>query len=153
MDEAQYIFSEEGMESLDLKKLTPVNIIKAGQKIKVKNEFVMLFVENFERLVPILTKTELRVLLCILRFLNYENVFSLTQKAISASTGISKTNVSRALKTLRSRKILSENSDGIGYINPYIFAKGAVLEIKKNIPKLSLVFDGGLESGEIKKPF
>lgn len=152
-NKATDLFTEEGLNALDLTNKDTVNLIKAGAKVKVKNEFVMTFVENFERLIPILTKTELRVMLCVLKYLNYQNVFNLTQKAIIADTGISKPNVSKALKTLRERKILAENEHGVGYINPYIFAKGAVLEVKKNLPQMALVFDGGLETDTIKKPF
>lgn len=152
-EKASDLFTEEGLGALDLTKADTVNLIKAGAKVKVKNEFVMTFVENFERLIPILTKTELRVMLCVLKYLNYQNVFNLTQKAIAADTKISQAAVSRALATLRDRKILAETENGVGYINPYIFAKGAVLEVKRNLPQMSLVFEGGLETAEIKKPF
>lgn len=152
-EKASDLFTETGLSELDLTKSDTVNFIKAGAKVKVKNEFVMTFVENFERLIPILTKTELRVMLCVLKYLNYQNVFNLTQKAIAADTKISQAAVSRALATLRDRKILAETENGVGYINPYIFTKGAVLEVKKNLPQMSLVFDGGLETAEIKKPF
>jgi len=123
-------------------------------KAKVHNEFVMTFIENFERLIPVLTKTEMRVMLCILKFLNYQNVYNLTQKAISRDTGITTAGVSKAMKVLRERKILAETEDGVGYINPYIFSKGHIMEVKKNIQQISFVFDGdSLETEEIKKPF
>lgn len=147
------LFTEQGIEALDLKKSDTVNLIKAGAKVKIKNDFVMTFVENFERLIPILSKTEMRVMLCVLKYLNYQNVFNLTQRAISADTGIQQAAVSRALKTLRELKILAETESGVGYINPFIFSKGHVLEVKKNLPQMTLIFDGGMETQEIKKPF
>jgi biotin operon repressor len=150
---ANELFTENGLSEMGVKPTDSINVLKVGAKVKVKNEFVMMFVENFERLIPILTKTELRVMICVLKYLNYQNVFQLSQKAICADTGISKPNVSKALKTLRDRKILAENENGVGYINPFIFAKGAVLEVKSKLPQMELIFDGGLESSEIKKPF
>lgn len=151
---ASDLLSSEALEQFEMSGAETVNLIKTGQKVKVKNEFVMLFVENFQRLVPLLTKNELCVMLSILKFMNYQNVFSLTQKAISKDTGIPQANVSRAMKGLRERKILAENELGVGYINPYVFSKGHILEVKKNLGQLSLVFtDKSLESTEIQKPF
>jgi AAA15 family ATPase/GTPase len=144
----------ENKEFEQLSTFAEVIAQQPKSKQPVHNPFVMTFVENFERLVPILTKTEMRVMLCIVKFLNYQNVFNLTQKAIAHDTSIPQAAVSRAMKVLRDRKILAETESGIGYINPFLFSKGHLLETKKNINQISFCFEGeNLETEEIKKTF
>lgn len=149
---ADEMFTTGGLATLGVKQDDMINIIKTGQKVKVHNEFVLMFVENFERLVPILTKTEMRVLLCVVKYLNYQNVFGVNQARIASDIGINTANCSRAMKSLKDKNILAEKN-GVSYINPYIFTKGHILEVKKNIKQISFVFDDELETDEIKKPF
>lgn len=152
--EAEEVLNGAGLEHFGLQPLDPVNLIKTGAaKIKVKQEFIMLFVENFQRLVPILTKNELKVMLSILKFMTFANVFSVTQKAISADSGVPLANVSRAMTALKKWQILSFSKEGVGHINPYIFSKGKLLEVKKTLPQLSFVFENSMETEKIKNPF
>lgn len=109
----------------------------------------MMFYENFARLVEVLTKRELRVLMAILRFLEYQNVFKITQKTLADFLGVDVANVSRAIKTLRAKKIISIDGNGTEFVNPYIFAKGNMLEIKKNSPEIAQYFIG--QSLELKE--
>ncbi len=147
------VFSPAAIKKMDLEPADQVNVFKGPVKVKVKQDFIMLFVENFQRLVPLLTKNELKVMLSILKFMGYSNVFSVTQKAISNDSGVPVANVSRAMAVLKKLMILSVSVDGVWYINPFIFSKGKLLEVKKNIPILAMVFGGNLETGEIKNPF
>jgi predicted transcriptional regulator len=132
-------------EELGVSEKDPVNLFTVRQKVKTNNQFVMLFYENFSRLIEILTKTELRVLMCILKYLEFQNVFKLTQKTIASSLETDEANVSRAIKKLREKKIISVDKDGTEYVNPFIFAKGNMLAIKKKIPEYSKFFNGQLE--------
>ena len=146
-------------EALGISENDPVNLFAMRGKLKTKNEFVMMFYENFARLVEILTKRELRVLMAILRFLEYQNVFKITQKTLADFLGVDVANVSLAIKTLRAKKIISIDVNGTEFVNPYIFAKGNMLEIKKNSSEIAQYFNGqSLELTEnnqriIEKPF
>lgn len=152
--QAEDVFTLDAIEMLGIGDDTKVNVIKDRSKIKVTNEFVMLFVENFYRLLPFLKKSEIQVLLCVIRFLNYQNVFAITQKSIADDTGLDKSSVSNAFKRLKALKILVETDTGIGYINPYIFGKGSLLEIKGHAKKIGECFeDKTLTSQEISNPF
>jgi predicted transcriptional regulator len=151
--QAEDFLTLDAIEMLGVNEETKVNI-STRQKVKLTNEFVMLFVENFYRLLPLLKKSEIQVLLCIIRFLNYKNVFAITQKSIAEDTGLDKSSVSNAFKKLKSLKILVETDTGIGYINPYIFGKGSLLEIKNHANKIGDCFaDKTLTSNEIDNPF
>jgi phage replication O-like protein O len=146
-------------DALGISSNDPVNLYAMRAKLKTKNEFVMMFYENFARLVELLTKRELRVLMAILRFLEYQNVFKITQKTLADFLQVDVANVSRAVKTLRAKKIISIDVNGTEYVNPYIFAKGNMLEIKRNSAEISQFFVGqSLELQEnnqsiIQKPF
>ena len=103
---AENLFTASAKSILDIDDDESVNIIKSRSKVKVTNEFVMLFVENFYRLLPLLKKSEIQVLLCVIRFLNYQNVFAITQKSIAEDTKLDKSSVSNAFKKLKELKIL-----------------------------------------------
>lgn len=132
-------------ESLGISDNDPVNLFSIRSKVQLKNDFVLMFYENFARLVELLTKRELRVLMAILRFLEYQNVFKITQKTLAKYLEVDEANISRAMKTLRGKKIISVDEFGTEYVNPYIFAKGNMLQIKKQVPELAKLFDGQLE--------
>jgi hypothetical protein len=154
MKQAEDFLTLDAITMLDVSDDTRVNISKTRAKVKLTNEFVMLFVENFYRLLPLLKKSEIQVLLCVIRFLNYQNVFAITQKSIAEDTGLDKSSVSNAFKRLKELKILVETDAGIGYINPYIFGKGSLLEIKNHSQKISNCFaDKTLTSEAIENPF
>ncbi len=146
-------------DALGISDNDPINLFAVRGKLKTKSEFVMMFYENFARLVDLLTKRELRVLMAILRFLEYQNVFKITQKTLADSLEVDVANVSRAIKTLREKRIISIDLNGTEFVNPYIFAKGNMLEIKRNSSEIERHFVGqSLELHEnsksiIVKPF
>ena len=154
MSKAQNFLTDNAILALGIENNDEVNIVKSRSKVSVANEFVMMFIENFSRLVPLLNKSELRVMLSLLKFLNYNNVYTINQRVIADDTGLSKQAVSKAWSRLKELKILSETDNGIGYINPFIFAKGSLLEVKKHSEKIGNCFEGKkLTSEEINNPF
>lgn len=107
-------------------------------KAKVSQEFVLMFVENVQSVAHDLSKNEFLVLLGIVKFSQYQNVYNLTQAKIAEDTKIPQPQVSRAMKKLKERHYLLAK-DGIEYINPYLFIKGGITSLKKDK-------DGALEA-------
>ena len=71
-------------------------IIQDDKKISLKNEFVILFLENFDRLITELkiNTSELRVLIYILKKMEFGNLVSLSQTSIVKALDMNKSNVS-----------------------------------------------------------
>lgn len=121
----------EEIEDLHDKKIT-INI-SDNEKIKVNDQFVLMFVSNFQRLMEILTHRELKVLLALVKFSEYKNVFKVTQKALEKETGIKQSNISIILNKLKDKNfILEDEENGVEYINPFLFLKGSIKEFKKS---------------------
>lgn len=121
----------EEIEDLHDKKIT-INISE-NEKIKVNDQFVLMFVSNFQRLMEILTHRELKVLLALVKFSEYKNVFKVTQKALEKETGIKQSNISIILNKLKDKNfILEDEENGVEYINPFLFLKGSIKEFKKS---------------------
>lgn len=139
---------------LDLDPDKPLNVYQGRSKVRLKNEFVMVFLENFERLLMVLKKNELRVLIAILRFLEYQNVLKITQASIAHELKMDTGDVSKAYKRLKKLNILSANQYGVEYINPMVFAKGGLLETKEDLNQFKLVFnEENLETDQIQNPY
>jgi len=71
-------------------------IVQSDKKISLKNEFVILFLENFDRLITDLkmNASELRVLIYILKKMEYGNLVSLNQASVCKALNMNKSNVS-----------------------------------------------------------
>ena len=136
-------------EELQDKKVSVV--VSERDKVKVKDEFVLMFVNNVQRMLDILTVREIKVLLSIVKFCSYRNVFKITQKTISNDTGIDVSTVSRVMKKLKEKSYLLIDENGTEYVNPYLFLKGGIKEFKSTdtFKQMSLHFHDDI----IKNPF
>jgi predicted transcriptional regulator len=105
--------------------------IVTRSKAKVEQEFVLMFVENVQTVVHDLTKNEFLVLLSIVKFSQYKNVYNVTQGKIADDSGIAQSQVSRAMKRLKEKNFLIEK-DGLQYVNPFLFIKGGITTLKKD---------------------
>lgn len=144
----------EGLEDEDLADKSVTVLIADREKIKVKDEFVLLFASNLQTLLvnDKLSLRELKILLTIVKFSQYKNVFNVTQQVIADNAGLDKANVSRDMKKLRSKGfILHDKITGVDFVNPYLFLKGSVKEFKSSPLAKQLHF---FEMDEdIKNPF
>lgn len=138
-------------EELQDKKVTVH--IHEQDKIKVKNQFVLLFVENLHNLLvkEKISLSELKVLLSIVRFSSYQNVFKITQTTIAKDINMHRSHVSAIMKKLREKQLILEDSTGVEYVNPYLFLKGSIKELKatERFKQMSLHFN----DETIKNPF
>lgn len=145
------LLDEFDQEDLQDKKVSVH--IHDRDKVKVKNHFVLLFVENLQSLLvnEKLTTSELKVLLTIVKYSSYQNVFKITQKTIANDLGIDQAIISRTLKKLRTKQLILQDSDGTEYVNPYLFLKGSIKEFKATdrFQQMSLHFS----SSDIKCPY
>lgn len=141
-------FNEEDLQD----KKVSVHIHEQ-EKIKVKNQFVLLFVENLQSLLinDKITTSELKVLLCIVQYSSYQNVFKITQTTIANAVKMKRSNVSVIMKKLRDKQLLLEDPTGLEYVNPYLFLKGSIKELKatERFKQMSLHFN----DETIKNPF
>jgi len=109
-------------------------IISERPKVKVKQQFVLLFVENLKDLLvkDKITVTELKVLLSIIHFASFKNIFKITQKTIATHVKLDPAVVSRTMKKLRKEKFLLEDKiQQIEYVNPCLFLKGSITDFKR----------------------
>ena len=105
-------------------KKVSVFVTRDEEPTKVQQEYVLMFVENFQAISKQLTNREIQVLLSIVKFSQYKNVFKITQTTIAKDTGIQRSNVSVIMKKLREKNyILYDEEQEIEYVNPYIFSK------------------------------
>lgn len=108
-------------------------VIQDDNKISLKNEFVILFLENFDRLITELhlTTTELRVLVFILKKMEYGNLINLNQTAVCNSLDMKKSNVSLIFKKLKEKKVLIEDVEKNLYVNSNLVMKGLKHKLDK----------------------
>ncbi|HCE8950731.1 TPA: replication/maintenance protein RepL [Morganella morganii] len=101
-------------------------IIQNDNKVSLKNDFVILFLENFDRLITKLklTTTELRVLIYILKKMEYGNLLTLNQKSVCVALDMKSSNVSAVFKKLKEKEVLVYDDEGNMYINSNIVMKG-----------------------------
>jgi len=114
---------EKMKESGDVKATI---IIQNEKKVSLKNEFVILFLENFDRLITELklTTTELRILVYLLKKMEYGNLININQKAICKALNMKSSNVSAVFKRLKEKDILVVDSDKNVYVNSNLVMKG-----------------------------
>lgn len=114
---------EEMQERGDVKATV---IIQSDNKVSLKNDFVILFLENFDRLITELklNTSELRVLIYILKKMEYGNLVSLSQVSIVKALNMNKSNVSVVFNKLIKKDVLIKDSDGNMYVNSNLVMKG-----------------------------
>ena len=123
----------EGLEPEEIKDKNVTVFISDRDKIKVKDEFVLLFASNLQTLLvkDKISLRELKILLTIVKFSQFKNVFNVTQRVIAENAGLDKASVSRDMKKLKSKGfILHDKITGVDFVNPYLFLKGSVKEFK-----------------------
>ncbi|EES7598035.1 MarR family transcriptional regulator [Escherichia coli] len=108
-------------------------IIQEDKKTSLKNEFVILFLENFDRLITELnlTTTELRVLVFILKKMEYGNLINLNQAAVCSALNMKKSNVSLIFKKLKEKMVLIEDNEKNLYVNSNLVMKGLKHKLDK----------------------
>lgn len=118
-------FIEEYIENSTMKSNTYVEN-QDTKKVSFKNEFVIAFTDNLEKLAFELnvSNAELRVITYILKRMEFGNLVNLKQSAIAEKVGMKPANMSLIFKKLKAKKILIEDEDKNIYMNANIFAKG-----------------------------
>lgn len=115
------------------------------QKEKTKDDFIKLFVENITYLTDNLSNPALRVILMMIKNLNYQNIFQYNSEFVSYFTNkkiLGKSSVYRAIKELEDKNVIfkitpqqREEYDIVGLnsyiINPQIIGKGSFKDLKK----------------------
>lgn len=149
--------TDDLLEGLDEKTMADKRVtvlIANDEKIKVKDEFVLMFASNLQTLLinDKLSLRQLKILLTIVKFSQFKNVFNVTQQVIADNAKIDKANVSREMKKLKEKGfILHDKITGVDFVNPYLFLKGSVKEFKSSSIAKQLKF---FEMDEdIKNPF
>lgn len=121
---------EEMRENGDVKSTV---VIQPDNKVSLKNDFVILFLENFDNLITQLklTTTELRVLIYILKKMEYGNLLSLNQKSVCVALDMKSSNVSNVFKKLKAKDVLVYDDEGNMYVNSNIVMKGLKHRLNK----------------------
>lgn len=151
--------SDELIEGLQLEDVADKNVtvlISERDKISVKDEYVMLFATNLQTLLVKnkLNLTELKVLMTVVKFTQFKNVFNVTQTVIANDANMDKANVSRVMKSLRKKGlILHDEKTGVDFLNPYLFLKGSIKEFKASPIAEQLRFEGFDMDEDIKNPY
>lgn len=118
--------SEKLQEKMDQTGCHP-NVFIIPEKTKFLNEFVLLFIENFEFIIDEynLSKNDIRVIIKILKNMKFGNLISLSNSALATDLRMDKSNVSKILKKLRKTELIIDK-DGSLFFNPHIAAKGSM---------------------------
>jgi len=101
-------------------------VIQSDNKVSIKNDFVILFLENFDRLITQLklTTTELRVLIYILKKMEYGNLLTLNQKSVCVALDMKSSNVSAIFSKLKQKGVLVFDDEKNMYVNSNLVMKG-----------------------------
>lgn len=126
-------FIEDYLENSTLNSSTYVED-ERNNKTTFKNEFVIAFTDNLEKLAFELnvSNAELRVITYILKRMEFGNLINLKQSAIAEKIGMKAANMSLIFKKLKEKKILVEDEDKNLYMNANIFAKGINHRMKED---------------------
>ncbi|EAJ0349245.1 hypothetical protein BXA13_07995 [Campylobacter lari] len=125
------------------------------QREKTKDDFIKLFVENISFLTDNLSNPALRVVLMMIKNLNYQNVFQYNSEFVhyfESRKILGKSSVYRAIKELEDKQVIfkvteeqRKEYDIIGsnsYImNPQIIGKGSFKDLKKLRQTVVKTFD------------
>lgn len=126
-------FIEEYIENSQLKSNTYIED-ENNKKISFKNEFVLAFTDNLEKLAFEfkITNSELRVITYILKRMEFGNLIMLKQASIAEAVGLKTSNMSAIFRKLKEKKILIEDEEKNLFMNSNIFAKGLNHRMKKD---------------------
>jgi CRP-like cAMP-binding protein len=100
---------------------------------KVNSSFAILFYESLlDRVITNeLSATDIKVLLCILKYVYKGNVVNISQQEIAADLFIKRQQVSRAYGRLIKSELLLVSAKGSIFLNPQVVAKEALKNMKK----------------------
>lgn len=165
MDSIQDLNTNSALTSRLYSKVTEIIDSKTGetqtivssflQREKTKDDFIKLFVNNINFLTEDLSNSALRVVLIIIKNLNYQNVFKYDGDFVSYFANkniLSKSSVYRAIKELEEKRVIfkltkeqQDEFDVIGsnsyIVNPQIIGKGSFKDLKKLRQTVVKTFD------------
>ena len=112
---------------------THVTVFIGKGTAKVKSSFAILFHESLlEKMVTSeLSITDIKVLLCILKYVYKGNVVNISQSEIAEDLTIQRQQVSRAYGRLTKSGLLITSKSGSIFLNPQIVAKEALKNMKQ----------------------
>ncbi len=125
--DAMGLLSEDQIEQT--KNLTKngnveMNTIVRRSRATVKEDFVIAFINNLQMLADLgLSSRQIKVMLYMLKQMEYGNLLMLSQKQMEQDLKIDKGNLSRDIKSLRTKKVLVD-VNGHMYVNSNLFIKG-----------------------------
>ena len=92
-----------------------------------------MFLENFDRLITDLkmNASELRVLIYILKKMEYGNLVSLNQASVCKALNMNKSNVSLIFKKLKEKDVLIEDGEKNLFVNSNVVMKGLKHKLDK----------------------
>lgn len=115
-------FIKEKSEKGDVVATT---IIKERATYTLKKEFVIVFTENFFRVLQSgINQSEMKILSYIIDQMEYGNLISISQASIAVACNMKKSNVSICFKKLIEKNILIKNDVGNIFVNSNIISKG-----------------------------
>ncbi|WP_419255730.1 hypothetical protein [Campylobacter fetus] len=134
---------EEKIDNITGEITTTVNSFL--QKVNTKDDFIKLFTENISFLVSDLSGSALKVLLLIIRNINYQNIFQYSSEFVNyfeSKKILGKSSVYNAMNELEKKnvilKITKEQREEFGVlgaksfiINPNIIGKGSFRDLKE----------------------
>ncbi|WP_181653533.1 hypothetical protein [Campylobacter hyointestinalis] len=138
-----YNKAEEKIDNITGEITTTVNSFL--QKVNTKDDFIKLFTENISFLVSDLSGSALKVLLIIIRNINYQNIFQYNSEFVNyfeSKKILGKSSVYNAMNELEKKnvilKITKEQREEFGVlgaksfiINPNIIGKGSFRDLKE----------------------
>lgn len=143
-------FIQEYAQDVDIKSTTTIT---KDKKATLKNEFVITFLDNFDRIVTDykINNSQMRVILYLLKKMQYGNLLILKQSSLCEALNMKKPNVSTIFSQLRKKNILIEDSEKNIYINSNIFMKGLPHRMKKD--KIQNLKASQIEDDKITKSY
>lgn len=143
-------FIHEYAQDVDIKSTTTIT---KDKKVTLKNEFVITFLDNFDRIVTDykISNSQMRVILYLLKKMQYGNLLILKQASLCEALNMKKSNISTIFSQLKKKNILIEDSEKNIYINSNIFMKGLPHRIKKD--KMQNLKASQIEDDKITKSY
>lgn len=143
-------FIHEYAQDIDIKSTTTIT---KDKKVTLKNEFVITFLDNFDRIVTDykISNSQMRVILYLLKKMQYGNLLILKQASLCEALNMKKSNISTIFSQLKKKNILIEDSEKNIYINSNIFMKGLPHRIKKD--KMQNLKASQIEDDKITKSY
>lgn len=107
------------------------NVIVAQNKMQTLNEYVFLFINNFNMIIKTykLRGSEIKVLMKILEYMQFGNLITLSNSTLAKDLEMDKGNVSRIMKRFKESELII-TINGSLFFNPHIACKGTIDERK-----------------------